>query len=507
MSDLIQRYSDRIVGVLSCYDRVVIHGSIQLFSYAGGMASFLRARDVRLFDFPKFAMPYREAIKENAERIARENGIEVQFMRNGKTRKEEVVAAALAVRGDAPGLVAVLTALEVCPTYEARFDKQTGRTSLRPDRAKCLHYYFYFIDEVFGLCFMRVPTWCPFGIQAYFNGHNVLAAKLRKASIAYKMLDNAFTEIGDWAKAQALADESDTRVLHETLDKYARRFCPPIVELEQSYRWCLAQVEYSTDIVFRKQSELRPIYESLVQTAIHAVKPADVMTFLGRKNKLSAANTDEIGNDFHTRIHGTRLKHRIGPCSIKMYDKSSLILRIETTTNDPTWFHHYRTVDHRDGTSSHELAPLKKSIYSLHDLRQIATAANRRYIEFLSSLDDPTAAVETVARASEPIRDHDRNFRGFNFFAETDVTLFEAVVRGENVIQGFRNKTLRQALPDRSSGQIARALQRLRVHGLIRKIGRTYKYYVTELGRTLITAGLKLKRLVLIPEVARAMAI
>jgi hypothetical protein len=34
-------------------------------------------------------------------------------------------------------------------------------------------------------------TWCPFGVQAYFNGHNVLAAKLRKAGIEHRMLDNA----------------------------------------------------------------------------------------------------------------------------------------------------------------------------------------------------------------------------------------------------------------------------------------------------------------------------
>jgi hypothetical protein len=26
----------------------------------------------------------------------------------------------------------------------------------------------------------------------------------------------------------------------------------------------------------------------------------------------------------------------MGPCSIKMYDKAGLILRIETTTNDPS---------------------------------------------------------------------------------------------------------------------------------------------------------------------------
>src|SRR3954463_7265951 len=189
MADLVQRYGDRILGVLSCYDRVIVRGRIPGLDYAKGMESYLRAREIRLFDFPKFAMPFREAIGNNAEQLAQANGIEVQFIRNRDVRKEDIVTRVLEQRGDSPGLVAILSALEVCPSFEARYDKKTGRTSLRPDRAKCLHYYF--IDEDLGLCFMRVPTWCPFGLQVYFNGHNLLAAKLRKAGIEYRMLDNA----------------------------------------------------------------------------------------------------------------------------------------------------------------------------------------------------------------------------------------------------------------------------------------------------------------------------
>jgi hypothetical protein len=242
MADLVQRYTDRILGILSCYDRVVVRGRIPELDYAKGMELYLRAQRVRLFDFPQFAMPFREAIKSNAERLAQEHGIEVQFIRHHDVRKESLVAEVLEKRGDSPGLVAILSALEVCPTFEARYDTKTGRTSLRPDRAKCLHYYFYFIDEELGLCFMRVPTWCPFGLQAYFNGHNLLAAKLRKAGVEYRMLDNAFTHIADWETAQKLADESDTRVVHEKLDHYARMFCPAIEMLALSYQWNLAQV-------------------------------------------------------------------------------------------------------------------------------------------------------------------------------------------------------------------------------------------------------------------------
>ena len=506
MATLVERYADRILGVISCYDRVIVRGRIAGFEYAKGMESYLGWRGIRLFDFPKFAMPYREAIRENAEQLARTHGIEVQFIRHHDQRKEQIVARIVEKRGEGPGLVAILSAMETCESYEARYDQKTGRTSLRRRRAKCLHYYFYFIDEQLGLCFMRMSTWCPFAAQAYFNGHNLLAAKLRKAGISYRMLDNAFTHIGDWEAAQKLADESDSRLLHAKLDEYARLFCPALETLGVAYQWNLAQVEYATDVVFRKQADLGPIYETLVRTAVHAVKPAQIATFLGRKNKLASNNTEEIGNDFNTRIEGTRVKHRMGPTSIKTYDKAGIILRIETTTNDPSWFKHYRTVAHRDGTSSHELAPLKKNIYSLHDLRQLAVAANRRYLEFLSSIDDPTVAIETVRRVSEKVHETGRAYSGFNFFSEHDVNLFEIILRGEHTIQGFRNAHLREHMPDKSPGQISRMLKRLRSHGLIKKVGRTYKYYVTASGQTVISTGLKLKNIVLIPELARAMA-
>jgi hypothetical protein len=191
---------------------------------------------------------------------------------------------------------------------------------------------------------------------------------------------------------------------------------------------------------------------------------------------------------------------------IKAYDKAGIILRIETTTNNPKWFTHYRTVAHRDGTRSHELAPLKKSIYSLHDLRQLAVAANRRYLEFLSGLEDPSVAIEAVRRVSENVEHEGRSYRGFNFFSDQDVRLFEIILRGEHTIQGLRNAHIREHLPDKSASQVSRMLRRLRSHGLIKKIGRTYKYYVTAAGRSVMTTGLKLKTLVLIPQLARAMA-
>jgi hypothetical protein len=120
-------------------------------------------------------------LRENAERLAAENGIEIEFLRKRNVRKEERVKEILARRGDHAGLVCILSAMEPCATYKPWHNKGTGKTYLRPDDGKCLHYYFYFIDDELGLCYVRVPTWLPCRLQIDYNGHQWLASVLAQA--------------------------------------------------------------------------------------------------------------------------------------------------------------------------------------------------------------------------------------------------------------------------------------------------------------------------------------
>ena len=53
-SALIERYEDRIVGMLSCYDRGVVTGILPTVCYADGMTRFLDASQIRIFDYPQF---------------------------------------------------------------------------------------------------------------------------------------------------------------------------------------------------------------------------------------------------------------------------------------------------------------------------------------------------------------------------------------------------------------------------------------------------------------------
>jgi DNA-binding HxlR family transcriptional regulator len=77
------------------------------------------------------------------------------------------------------------------------------------------------------------------------------------------------------------------------------------------------------------------------------------------------------------------------------------------------------------------------------------------------------------------------------------------LLRGEFTISGFANKDLRRLLPDKNSGQITRLLKRLRMHGLIKRVGKRYKYYLTNFGRQVSTMALKLCEMVIIPSLAQ----
>jgi hypothetical protein len=115
-----------------------------------------------------------------------------------------------------------------------------------------------------------------------------------------------------------------------------------------------------------------------------------------------------------TCIEGTCIKHRFGKSAIKMYDKFTLVLRLEITTNEVSSFKHHRKVEHRKGPATRDLAPVKKTIHSLPDLRAILPGCKRRYLSFLSALDDFSAGARAldrlIRRASWPARPSKASF-------------------------------------------------------------------------------------------------
>ncbi len=502
MELLTQRYSDKISGTLSCYDRIVITGTLPVLSNANHLTGYMYQHKIRIFDYARFAEPYRDALKQNAQRIAKEAGLEIEYIRSSGVRKEAVIERVIKKRGIHSGLVHIISVMEGCTSYKPWHDKVSGKTFLKYDQGKCLTYYFYFIDELLGLCYVRVPTWLPFKLQIFFNGHAWLSNEMSKKNISHQMMDNAFITIDDWVKAQKMSDNLSIGKLHKKLNAFAEKYCPVHKVFKQQYHWSIMQCEYATDIVFTKQEDLKPLYEQLIEKAIHSVKPENIITFFAKK--MHGKYEGEIGNNYHVRLEGSRIRHSMGKASIKMYDKFAHILRIETTVNDVTFFKHYREVIHRDGSSTQKEAAMKKNIYSFKPLVKIVAASNSRYIEFISAIDDNTIGHKKLEKATETKTVEERNYKGLNFFCKADKKKILTLARGEFNIYGFRCKDVAKHLVHYSSDQLSRLLKRLRVHGIIKKIGKGYKYYLTSFGKEIITCSQKVINMVMIPQLSMA---
>lgn len=497
---LTERYAANLHGVLSCYDRIIITGTLPGACYAGGMTSFLYSRGIRIFDYPRFAEPLRERIRQRAQEVCTAAGVEIEHVNKSHIRKEDLVARVLAARGDAPGLVHVISAMEGCPSYTPWLDKSNGHVFLRPAQGKCLHYYFYFIDEEFGLCYLRVPTWAPFGLQFYCNGHSALARCLRREGIDFMREDNAFLRITELERAQALADSFNPEQLHRRLRRYAHWLCPVAdVFAQDDWHWSIRQAEYSTDLMFRSREILVPLYDSISRQAVLAADAPRVAGFLGKK--ITPTLAQEIGSRLSTRIEGRCIKHYMGAAGVKVYDKFSRVLRVETTVNDVSFFKHHRKVEHKGEAATRELAPLKKSIYSLIDLREILLGCNQRYLAFLSSLDDTSAGERDLQRLSQPRVGSDPSVKGLNFFSATDQALLKTMQRGEFNIHGWRRADLLKHLQMTPSA-MSRQLKRLRMLGLIKSVTHTYRYYLTRMGRAAIAAACSLTRFSIVPAMA-----
>ena len=81
LQPLTERYKDGLLGVLSCFDRIVITGTLPGACYLKGMTSYLYSRNILIFDYAKeLADPLRNQIRENAQELAEKHGITIEHI-------------------------------------------------------------------------------------------------------------------------------------------------------------------------------------------------------------------------------------------------------------------------------------------------------------------------------------------------------------------------------------------------------------------------------------------
>src|SRR5262245_30070524 len=537
----LKKHAAKIRGVLSCFDRLIFRGYLPI-CHPRGLAGWMYDRGVRPSDFKVFAPAIAERLLQHAKDMAARAGRPYQHP--PATQSKEDLARASARRdGVSEGLVCVFSCLENCRTFRLQFAPRGGgsRPLLRADIRRCTVLYYFFMEKECGLIHVKLHAWLPLTCQVYVNGHSWLERQLDKRGLKHQAADNAFVWLADAQATQQVADRFVRLDWRRRLDHWAKLVNPLLDHELQGqkgpfeYWWVTAEAEYSTDVLFASRQALVELQPALVSHATLCFSSLDVLRFFGRKMepglKLEVRTekkrfvlaegapggvlrgVGQSGNTFG-RVDGVRVRQQLGANRLKMYDKQGLVLRIETVINDPRQFKVRRRLGPpgrprpgqndrgavEQGRGAWAGLPMRKGVAWLWKYAEVSFATNRRYLEALARVDDPSAARALLDRASRPQPFGKRRRRALQPLSPEDQALFLAALRGEHHLHGLRNRDVAQHLygpppkdkleKRRRGARVTRLIQLLRAHGLLAKVPRARRYRVTTRGLTLMSAAL-----------------
>jgi hypothetical protein len=500
MKSFLTCHAAQVKGTLSGFDRVRFRGTLRWIANLRGMEAWLSHANVRLMDFKDYAMGLTRQIKLATEEVAAAAGVRPLYLRSSSLRKEDLARDMAQRDARREGLVCVLTAVEPCMTFTVGPNRAMKRLELRAHQAKCLHQYFYLVDPELGWLNVRLQTWFPFTVHVVLNGREWLAQQLRCRGIGYQRRDNCFVDLADVATAQRLLDRQCRRQWPRLLDRLVRQVHPAHRKLfapdRLHYYWSADETEWATDVMFRSAADLARLYPRLVRHAITTFHSGEVLRFLGKRPCVQQFRRAEILSHLGSRPEGLRVKHAVDRNSVKMYDKQQSVLRVETTINNTRQMKVYRASEN-DPAGPPSWQRLRKGVADLHRRAEISQAVNERYLDALSAVEPSATLAEMIDPACRPIRWKDRPVRALNPFGAEDARLLAAVSRGEFLVQGFRNRDLREILCPTPNGlaqqrshmaRVTRLIRLLRAHGLVHKVSKTHRYVLSPQGQVTITA-------------------
>lgn len=508
MNEFIAKYESQISGTLSGYDRLVIGGNLPL-RYERGLKGYLWVNDLGLKHFSAHAESVSKQVKAASLERIEQAGRPVMYLTSGKIDKQEMAREIARRDGITEGLICAMTVVERNRSFEVRPDRATKKLVLRSRERPGLVVYRYEFHPVFGFLGVRLQTWFPFQILVFLNGREWLARQMEQVGMHYRKHKNCFTWVEDFLRAQALMDEQltvDWEALLTGIQKEVNPFFPELCRgYPMNHYWSCGESEWAMDIVFRQAEQLRRLYPELLHLGMTSFSSTDVLRFFGKRATREGAQPGryevDINTDLKIRASGVRLKHRLGPNSLKMYDKASdelgALLRLEVTVNRCEIYRVYRTKNN-EPEGDKGWRTMRRSVVDLGWRAQACQKVLDVYASALAAVDDSTTLEELTAGIEQRVRHNGRSYRALHPFERDDLALLKAINRGEFAIHGLRNRDLQQHLYEgqpktaqekrRRSAAISRKLKLLRVHGLIHKLPRTHRYRVTEAGRQILNA-------------------
>jgi hypothetical protein len=123
MERFLKRHTNRMLGSISGFDRVLFRGTLRSIRYAQGLDYFMGSQRVGFKDFTGLVEKFSAGVKARAEQIARRAGRPFLYVPSGQASKEALAREVLKRDGIEEGLICVLSCVEPCPSFSVRRDR------------------------------------------------------------------------------------------------------------------------------------------------------------------------------------------------------------------------------------------------------------------------------------------------------------------------------------------------------------------------------------------------
>lgn len=468
--------SGKITLDIECVDRVYLNGYVKYLQMPGGVVNFIREVIGWPIPSPKILYEMTTQFRDAVESFASEHGLDIVTF--GKGDNKNVIAQEHLTHFEGQsGVVLVGKAQEKALAFKGRRADQGTKVWFNYSRQSVYvtHYYFYILDEEFGLFFIKVCTYLPFEVKLCFNGHEWAKQQLRKEGIGFEALSNGFLSCDEPECLQAICHQLDGDKIQALFDRWVEQLPWPLSIEQQAagyeHQLSVWQLEVSRTQVFADPEQGRALIESLIRDNLDLGRPDRVSLVFDRRV------TKRTPSEFHTRVirEGVlpSIRIRYKHSALKQYFKDGRALRTEMMINNPRDF------------------GVNRGLKNFSTLVGLGRQFNHRLLKLERISQDCFVPLDEVRRLGQPtVTEKGQRASALRFGDQRVMALLAALARFTFIPCEVTNKTLRQSvaqllgvpLETYSSTKMSYDLRRLRFKGLIERIPGSHRYVLTSLG-------------------------
>jgi hypothetical protein len=383
-------------------------------------------------------------------------------------------------RRDQHGVYGIFTGMEMGSTFQSRMPKfptdDPDYRIIRRVPSRYLHYYFYLRDPVIGPLSMCIGTYLAFQATYYLNGHNFIEIELRRQGVAFRKDDNAFLSTSDPKAWPAAADNRSASIIEKRLHYWTWLLGPQFSEkdrkaVNRKRDYSINQVEYCRNFICKRPFPIHRIFEHSCEMGLFRLTADKVAYIFGvgvskrLRGKLHSV-LEKLDHGHHVmRIY---CKNLVG----RMYQKFSTFLRVEVCVN--------RMKDRG----------LNKGLKNLGALRQKLIVMTDGFVGFEAQSLNVHVEFPLFQKIAWPVISGKTKIAGIKIHDTRMMRLMEVRLHSGTQLNGWRSADIQQAILTPfglATGaytltQLRYDLRKMKAHGLLERIGRSYRYRLSHQG-------------------------